>query len=749
MAWNVYGTLKRDDNDYEMAQKCFANALKLDPSNLGVACDLAYVQAQVRDFKGLVQTRNLLLQQKPQYWFYWIGAIVANHLAKNYTVALSLIDTFLKQYDAGVVNGNNHAMSKYELSELLLYKAMIMMEINDHKGALKFLNITDSFIKDRVSYLEYKSECLVKTGKLEDAQKLYRELLNLNAENYAYWGKLQETHGLSNSTTAAEDDEQMASKLIAFYEEMNKEYPNSNAAKRIQLNFMKNEQFESTIDQYVRPFLHSNVPSLFSNLKALYTDKKKIEIIEKVMTSIVSALESTGSFPGTTQLEPPTTLLWTYLYLAYHYDKIGQYPVALDYVNKAIEHTPTAIELYMCKARILKHCGNYVEAADQMDLARTMDMADRYLNTKATKYLNRADKTAQAEDTLYLFATDQEGRFNAVDMQAMGYEIDTGYSYLRQEKFGKALRWFSHVVAHFTEIRNDQYDFHGYCLRKYIMRPYIETLKYMDTLEHHDYYFRATTGLIKTYLALYKQPELYSTDEGVHKNATEEEVQSYLQDKKKYKKPTSENPTPNPQHDDPCGNTLLIKLRSEDNSQNNLLNEADKYMKILIEYCSDRIETHLLAAELYLTSERYLHTLKSLKEAKKIDALHPSLHYYTCRLFHELEQGKIAESMTRLIKMQQNQLMQDTTDVNTFNNQYEKKDLSQILAFVKVGSQVLSVTDQNDNYAQLIVNSVNAQSKLSDLIEAHNILKNVLNRTKEAELLKQKVLEIYPSCHQF
>lgn len=754
MAWNVYGSMKKEDCDFETAQNCFSNALKIDTTNLSVACDLAYTQAQMRNFKGLAQTRNLIVQMKPQYWYYWIGAIVANHLAKNYSVSLSLIDTFLKQYDSGAVNASNHAMSKYELSELLLYKVTILMEMSDHKQALKFLNIVEPFIKDRLSYLEYKSECLVKTGKLEESKKYYKDLLHLNCENYDYWGKLQQVSNLinvvDNVVVQTEIDEEMNVKLSLFYQEMNKEFPNASAVKRIPLNFLQGIEFENSFDQYVRPFLHSNVPSLFSNVKLLYKDQNKVQIIEKLMTCIASSLELNSFFPGTTQLEPPTTLLWTYLYLALHFDKIGQFVTALSYVEKAIEHTPTAIELYMCKARILKHCGNYIEAADQMDIARTMDLADRYLNTKATNYLNRADKTAQAEDVLYLFAKDQEGKFNAVDMQAMQYEVGTGYSFMRQGKYGKALKWFSHVVAHFVEIRNDQFDFHGYCLRKYGMRPYVNMLKYMDTLENQNYYYRTATGLVRTLLILHDQPELYNTAEGIEKNATESEVQTHLQDKKRYKKPASETPSPtSTQNDDPYGNKLLIKLRSEDNgTQTNLLNEADKYIKILIEFCSDRVDTHILAAEFYLKSERYLHALKSLKEAKKVDESHPSIHYYTCVLFSELEKGKVAESMSRLIKMQQNQLMQDFTDVNTFNNQYERSDFKRTLSHVKVGLQVLKLTDNGDEYAKLLVDSVSSHTKLSDLIEAYNLIKTMPNN-ESAENLKQKAVQIYPSCSQF
>lgn len=52
--------------------------------------------------------------------------------------------------------------------------------------------------------------------------------------------------------------------------------------------------------------------------------------------------------------EPPTTVLWIYYYLALHYDYLGQTDKALSYVNRAITHTPTLIELFCAKAKIYK-----------------------------------------------------------------------------------------------------------------------------------------------------------------------------------------------------------------------------------------------------------------------------------------------------------------------------------------------------------------------------------------------------------
>lgn len=52
--------------------------------------------------------------------------------------------------------------------------------------------------------------------------------------------------------------------------------------------------------------------------------------------------------------EPPTTLLWVQYFLAQHFDFIGQPSTALEYINAAIDSTPTLIELFLIKAKIYK-----------------------------------------------------------------------------------------------------------------------------------------------------------------------------------------------------------------------------------------------------------------------------------------------------------------------------------------------------------------------------------------------------------
>lgn len=47
-------------------------------------------------------------------------------------------------------------------------------------------------------------------------------------------------------------------------------------------------------------------------------------------------------------------MLWTQVYLAQHYEYLGDFTKALQYIDSALMDTPTLPELYMIKGRIYK-----------------------------------------------------------------------------------------------------------------------------------------------------------------------------------------------------------------------------------------------------------------------------------------------------------------------------------------------------------------------------------------------------------
>jgi N-alpha-acetyltransferase 15/16, NatA auxiliary subunit len=67
-------------------------------------------------------------------------------------------------------------------------------------------------------------------------------------------------------------------------------------------------------------------------------------------------------------------------------------------------------------------------------------------------------------------------------MQCMWLTLEEGDSYLRQGQKGKALKRYHTVEKFFSDIFDDQFDFHTYCLRKTTLRSYVEYVYPLTTL---------------------------------------------------------------------------------------------------------------------------------------------------------------------------------------------------------------------------------------------------------------------------
>lgn len=117
------------------------------------------------------------------------------------------------------------------------------------------------------------------------------------------------------------------------------------------------------------------------------SDSKKqsfqVRTIEELLLQYVDCLKRICRFSEeilegeSEEKVPASALLWTYYFLAQHYDHLRDTEKALSYIDAAIEHTPTLIELFVAKGRIYKHAGDPAEAFKWLDEAQALDTADR------------------------------------------------------------------------------------------------------------------------------------------------------------------------------------------------------------------------------------------------------------------------------------------------------------------------------------------------------------------------------------
>lgn len=174
--------------------------------------------------------------------------------------------------------------------------------------------------------------------------------------------------------------------------------------------------------------------------------------------------------------EAPTTYVWLLYLLAQIQLHLQSYDEALKTIEAAMQHTPVLPELWMTKARTLKRSGDVLAAEEAMATARFLDGQDRYLNGKHVKYLLRMDDVKKAEEIAGLFTRkDAESPLqDLTDMQCMWFLSEEGHSYRRQGNFGLALKRYHTIERIFSEMYEDEFDFHGYCMRKFTLRACIK-----------------------------------------------------------------------------------------------------------------------------------------------------------------------------------------------------------------------------------------------------------------------------------
>ncbi|KAL6559856.1 N-alpha-acetyltransferase 16, NatA auxiliary subunit [Orobanche gracilis] len=659
VCWHVYGLLYRSDREYREAIKCYRNALRIDPDNIEILRDLSLLQAQMRDLEGFVETRQQLLTLKPNHRMNWIGFAVAQHL--NFNLYLPFLCNsgpkavaILEAYEGTLEDDYPPDNERCEHGEMLLYKISLLEDCGSVERALEELHKKEFKIVDKLSLKELEVSLLEKLDRLDEGVERYKKLLSMNPDNYRYYEGLQRCMGLFKKNGQYSSDE--IDRLEALYVSLSKQYSRSSAVKyyglfcfwthvgqRIPLDFLSAEKFHLEAESYIRSFLTKGVPSLFSDLSPLYDHSGKADILEKLILELEHSLKATGAYPGRMEKEPPSTLVWTLFYLAQHYDRRGHYEVALKKIDEAIEHTPTVIDLYSVKSRILKHAGNPVAAAALADEARCMDLADRYVNSDCVKRMLQADQVALAEKTALLFTKDGEQHNNLHDMQCMWYELASGESYLRQGDIGRALKKFLAVEKHYADITEDQFDFHSYCLRKMTLRTYVEMLKFQDRLHSHTYFHRAAVGAIRCYLKLYDFPsksfaeedeEMSKLSPSQKKKLRQKQRKAEAQAKKEAEVKEESNTTAvsrsgkrqaKPVDLDPNGEKLL---QVEDP-----LVEATKYLKLLQKHSSDSVETHLLSFEVNIRKQKILLALQAVKHLVRLGADNPDTHRCLIKFF--------------------------------------------------------------------------------------------------------------------
>lgn len=606
ICWHVYGLLYRADKNYEEAAKCYANALKFNKNDLNILRDYAILQTQMRQYSALVDTRTRLLESKPQNPPFWLGLAIAYQLVNEPQNGVKVLKTHAESNVPA-------ATTDFEKSELHMYHNMLLEETGDYQSALDHLLEIESQVTDKRAWKEKHALYLVKLGKKDEGEKAYRLLISENPHNSGYIKELLALKG--------------DSEVNAVLTDLFTQYPRSKAIEHLILHHATGDSFKIKVEASLQNGLRKGIPSLFAAMKKYYADDKKKQAIEELVVGYAASLEKDGTFGGESSAkEPPTALLWTLYYLAKHYDFHQQLDKALELINKAIAHTPTVVELYMTKGRILKHSGKTEEASKIMNEARELDLQDRFVNSKCAKYMMRAGEIEEAERILNLFTRKDVNTIqDLTDMQCQWFMTEEGNAYLRKKDYGKALKRFHALEKFYVDYFDDQFDFHSYCLRKLTLRAYVESLRWEDKLRGHPFYLKAAKGAVEAYLAIADKPK--ETDEFENADMTEAEKKKARNKARKAalkaqqdadaKKAQVKEEAVKGKHDkkpvdlDPEGEKYLNTEKP--------LEDALQFLKPLELLAPNNFQVQSLCFEVYIRQQKYLLAIKALVKMSKIE----------------------------------------------------------------------------------------------------------------------------------
>ncbi|XP_059377750.1 N-alpha-acetyltransferase 15, NatA auxiliary subunit-like [Carassius carassius] len=749
VCWHVYGLLQRSDKKYDEAIKCYRNALKWDKDNLQILRDLSLLQIQMRDLEGYRETRYQLLQLRPAQRASWIGYAIAYHLLEDYEMAAKIVEEFRKTQQTSPDKVD------YEYSELLLYQNQLLREAGLNKEALDHLTNYEKQICDKLAVEETRGELLLKLDRAGEATEVYHRLLERNPENWSYY------QGLEKALKPKSVEEKQK-----IYEDAWVKYPKGLVPRRLPLNFLTGEKFRECLDRFLRLNFSKGCPPVFTTLKSLYHLKDKVAIIEELVVGYEKSLRACKMFNQNDdgKTEPPTTLLWVQYFLAQHFNYIDKQTLALEYINTAIESTPTLIELFLIKAKIYKHAGNIREAARWMDEAQALDTADRFINSKCAKYLLKAGLIKDAEEMCSKFTREGTSAVeNLNEMQCMWFQTECALAYKSLNKYGEALKKCHEIERHFVEITDDQFDFHTYCMRKMTLRSYVDLLKLEDVLRMHPFYFKAARTAIDMYLSLHDNPLSDDNKESQADNAnlTDKELKKLRNKQRRaQKKAQLEEEKKNAEKEKQLKNQKKKKEEDEEEiggpkeelipeklaKVENPLEEAVKFLTPLKNLVKNKIETHLLAFEIYLRKEKYLLMLQSVKRAYSLDPDHPWLHQCLVRFFKGVSDSKDMSKAVQTVLKQEITKLFGESDPKTFNKNFLSKHANSIPHRVAAAKMMVFLDPSSDGTAAELATSLN-ESLTGRTIQTCT---EVLQALRDGSLGSQqeKNLESYrASCH--
>lgn len=792
-AWHVYGLIYRSDGNYKEASKCYLNSIRIDENGgntIAILRDLSCLQIQLREMEAFLESRRKILYAKNNLPASWIAFAVANYFNGLYDFAFDTVSKYQTLC--------NDRGDRYQESELILFQNRCLEKQGKYDEGLNHLQDNISDIVDKLAVNVKKAEYLVILGRFDEAKLLWNKLIGSQTENYKFHCGLQAaylelTPEMANKAFQLKNMELPCTCFNLGPEQLNllkelysqEKFSRSMGSKKIKLHVLRGDEFRSAVDEYLRHCLHEGIPAVHHDICSLIYqpslwDSNRLEYVKdpfdfrshqitstimELLDGYIAALKTNGTFkqtPTEDTVEPPSSLLWTLFLKCHMLEMSGNLELALSVIEESIEHTPTALDMYLKKARILKKSGDIKLAAKEADDCRALDLQDRYLNNKATKYLMRSNQIQQGMDTIAMFTKhDGDPEQMLFDLQCNWYELEVAEAYAREKKWGLALKKFYAVQKHFMDYVEDMFDFHAFCLKKVTLRVYDDIIKMLDAAYSHKFFQRAAIGVLKIFLHLLDKPE--DTDglghlDAVKRKKERAKIKKQKEKEEKAKEEAEKEAKLLGEHKkkedvDPVGEKLL---------QKNFLTEASTWCSQLKQKLDLNNEDVLtLLSEVYLRKGKPIIVMKALLSGFKKCPHHPDLTVILVKVAMRVKggyQGVSTLSMkpvvSQLVLAELKYLIPDL-DIANFIQNYSNKAIEMQSVKHRLGAAkciILADKSAIQSASSLLLCDEIWNGRgvtLKNIIACKDFLAKELNMESEAEAFRIRAAAVFPLATAF
>ena len=212
-------------------------------------------------------------------------------------------------------------------------------------------------------------------NNLEKAKEISLTLLERNAENINYYFFYLQANG-HNYKDFDEllriSDEKLSVEILHIFQSL-KDKVKSRILNKLEIAISKGDTFRDYFHKHLMTNTRQCVPSVFFSIKFIYRYQKyKITIITEVLNQYLDKIEKKEIIihPTTTEtldLSFLPNMDFIRYYAAQHFDYLRDLEKALSLINLAIDQTPSFVEFYMVKSKILKHAFMLSESAVAYD----------------------------------------------------------------------------------------------------------------------------------------------------------------------------------------------------------------------------------------------------------------------------------------------------------------------------------------------------------------------------------------------